>query len=62
MNLNLFDVNNEICNFSIQTTWIQYLLKSKNWSHLGFASCRHEAELASAAAQPLPDDDDEAFE
>ncbi|CAN6565687.1 unnamed protein product [Malus baccata var. baccata] len=26
------------------------------------ASCRHEAELAATAAQPLPDDDDEAFE
>lgn len=23
---------------------------------------RHEAELAAAAAQPLPDDDDEAFD
>ena len=26
------------------------------------ASCRHEAELAQAANQPLPDDDDDAFE
>ncbi|CAN6704932.1 unnamed protein product [Malus baccata var. baccata] len=26
------------------------------------ASCRHEAELVATAAQPLPDDDDEAFE
>ena len=24
--------------------------------------CRHEQELAVAAAQPLPDDDDDAFE
>lgn len=24
--------------------------------------CRHEAELAAAASQPLPDDDDDAFE
>lgn len=24
--------------------------------------CRHEAELAQAANQPLPDDDDDAFE
>jgi len=31
---------------------------------LTFISCfdRHEAELASAAAQPLPDDDDDAFD
>lgn len=27
-----------------------------------FVSYRHEAELAQAAAQPLPDDDDDAFE
>lgn len=25
-------------------------------------SCRYEAEIAAAAAQPLPDDDDDAFE
>lgn len=24
--------------------------------------CRHEAELMAAAAQPLPDDDDDAFD
>jgi len=24
--------------------------------------CRHEAELAAAASQPLPDDDDDTFE
>lgn len=27
-----------------------------------FYSLRHEAELAAAASQPLPDDDDDAFE
>lgn len=30
---------------------------------LNFSICfSHEAELAAAASQPLPDDDDDAFE
>ncbi|RXH94369.1 hypothetical protein DVH24_024053 [Malus domestica] len=43
------------------TSWIQH--EAENCLILVIiASCRHEAELAATAAQPLPDDDDEAFE
>lgn len=31
-------------------------------SNLLFVCSRHEVELAAAAAQPLPDDDDDLFE
>jgi len=30
--------------------------------HISGLCCRYEAELARAAEQPLPDDDEEAFE
>jgi len=34
-----------------------------NYLHLtaSYWACRHEAELAQAASQPLPDDDDDAL-
>lgn len=34
------------------------LVSNNDWIGIG----RHEAELIAAAAQPLPDDDDDAFD
>lgn len=45
----------------MQASWIQHKAENCLISVI-IASRRHEAELAQAAAQPLPDDDDEAFE
>lgn len=56
----------------IELAWFTGFVQFTYWNHiliiklLSFLplwhSYRHEAELAAAASQPLPDDDDDAFE